>query len=130
MGLLCRSEVKVKVAQSCPTLCDPMDYTVHRIFQARIMGVGSHSLLQDIFPTQGSNPGLWHCRRIFYQLSHKGSQGDAYLPHGKETRFLPKEPLTCHMQALVEARYCLSTVTTEVKQARGFVRRTQPMNDR
>ena len=31
------SEKKVKVAQSCPTLCDPMDYTVHRIFQARIL---------------------------------------------------------------------------------------------
>ena len=33
----------------------------------------SLSLLQGIFPTQGSNPGLWHCRRILYQLSHKGS---------------------------------------------------------
>ena len=36
-------------------------------------GVGSVSLLQGIFPTQGSNPGLPHCRRILYQLSHKGS---------------------------------------------------------
>ena len=36
-------------------------------------GVGSLSLLQGIFPTQGSNPGLPHCRRILYQLSHKGS---------------------------------------------------------
>ena len=36
-------------------------------------GVGSLSLLQGIFPSQGSNPGLSHCRRILYQLSHKGS---------------------------------------------------------
>ena len=36
-------------------------------------GVGSLSLLQGIFPTQGSNPGLPHCRRILYQLSHKES---------------------------------------------------------
>ena len=36
-------------------------------------GVGILSLLQRIFPTQGSSPGLPHCRRIFYQLSHKGS---------------------------------------------------------
>ena len=36
-------------------------------------GVGSLSLLQGIFPTQGSNPDLPHCRRILYQLSHKGS---------------------------------------------------------
>jgi len=36
-------------------------------------GVGSLSLFQGIFPTQGSNPGLLHCRWILYQLSHKGS---------------------------------------------------------
>ena len=36
-------------------------------------GVGSLSLLQGIFPTQGLNPGLPHCRQILYQLSHKGS---------------------------------------------------------
>ena len=35
--------------------------------------VGRLSLLQGIFPTQGSNPGLPHCRRILYQLSHKGN---------------------------------------------------------
>jgi len=37
------------------------------------IGVGSHSLLQGIFPTQGSNPGLLHCRQILYHLSHQGS---------------------------------------------------------
>ena len=42
-------------------------------------GVCSHSLLQGIFPTQGSNPGLPNCRQILYQLSHKGS------PKNKET---------------------------------------------
>ena len=36
-------------------------------------GVGSLSLLQGIFPTQGSNPGLLHCRWILYPLSHRGS---------------------------------------------------------
>ena len=36
-------------------------------------GVGSLSLLQGIFPTQGSNPGLRHCRRILFQLSHRES---------------------------------------------------------
>ena len=36
-------------------------------------GVGSHSLCQGIFPAQGPNPGLPHCTRILYQLSHKGS---------------------------------------------------------
>ena len=41
--------------------------------QARILGVGSLSLLQGIFPTRGSNPDLPLCRRILYQLSHKGN---------------------------------------------------------
>ena len=34
-------------------------------------GMGYHSLLQRIFPTQGSNPGLLHCRQILYHLSHR-----------------------------------------------------------
>ena len=35
--------------------------------------MGSHSLLQRIFPTQRQNPGLLHCRRLLYHLSHQGS---------------------------------------------------------
>ena len=46
--------------------------------------MGSYSLLQGIFPTQGWNPGLPHCRRILYCLSHQGSlwgtQGCVYSP--------------------------------------------------
>ena len=37
-------------------------------------GVGCHALLQGVFPTQGQNPGLPHCRRILHHLSHQGSQ--------------------------------------------------------
>ena len=50
-----------------------MDYTVHGILQARLLEWGSLPLLQGIFPTQGSNPGLPHGRQIVYQLSHQGS---------------------------------------------------------
>ena len=42
-------------------------------FPGQNTGVGCHSLLQGIIPTQGLNPGLPHCRRILYQLSHQGS---------------------------------------------------------
>ena len=52
--------------QSASLLC-PWD------FPGKNTGVGSHSLLQGIFPTQGLNPGLPHCRQILYQLNHKGS---------------------------------------------------------
>ena len=65
--------VKVKVTQLYLTLCNPVDYTVYRILQARILEWVSCSFLQGIFPTQGSSPGLPHCRWIPYQLSHKGS---------------------------------------------------------
>ena len=50
-----------------------MDYTVHGILQARILAWVSHSSLQRIFPTQGLNLDLLHCRQIRYHLSHQGS---------------------------------------------------------
>ena len=62
----------LKVKQR-PTLCHSMDYTVHEILQGQNTGVGSSFLLQGIFPTQGQNPGLLHCRQFLYQLSHQGS---------------------------------------------------------
>ena len=66
------------VAQSGPTLCDPMDCSppgssVHADSPGKDTGVGWHALLQGIFLTQGLNPGLPHCRWILYQLSHQGS---------------------------------------------------------
>ena len=65
------------VAQSCPTLCYPLDYSppgssVHGDFSGKSTGVGCHALLQGVFPTQGSNPGLPHCRWVLYRLSHRG----------------------------------------------------------
>ena len=68
----------LSVAQSCPTRWVPMDYSppgssIHGIFPGKNTGVGSHSLLQGILPTQGSNPGLLHCKQILYHLSPQGS---------------------------------------------------------
>ena len=63
--------VKVKVSQSCLTLCDPMDHPWNSPGQNT--GIGSLSLLQGIFPSQGLNPGLLHCRQILDQLSYQGS---------------------------------------------------------
>ena len=44
-------------------------------FPGKNTGVGCHCLLQEIFPTQKLNPGLWHCRQTLYHLSHQGSWG-------------------------------------------------------
>ena len=68
--------VCVKVAQSCPTLCDPMDYTVLEFSRPAVC-----SLLQGIFPIQGLNRGLLHCRWILYQLSYQGSPSPGVCSH-------------------------------------------------
>ena len=62
------------VTQSCLTLCDPIDdclpgFSVHGDSPGKNTGVGCHALLQRIFPTQGLNPGLPHCKQILYHLS-------------------------------------------------------------
>ena len=66
------SEKKVKVTQLCSTM-QPYGLYSSGSSLGQNSGVGSLSLLQGIFPVQGSNPGLPHCGQILYQLSHQGS---------------------------------------------------------
>jgi len=47
--------------------------SVHEVSPGNNTGMGYHVLLQGIFPTRRSNPGLLHCRQILYHLSHQGS---------------------------------------------------------
>ena len=66
------------VAQLCLTLynpinCSPPGPSVHEDSPGKNTGVGCHALFQGIFPTQGSNPGLPHCRCVLYHLSHQGN---------------------------------------------------------
>ena len=76
----CESNMKVKVlvTQSCPALCDPMDCSppgssVHGILQARILRWVAMPFSRGSFQTQRLDPGLLHCRWIFYRLSYQGS---------------------------------------------------------
>ena len=62
--------------ESCSVISDSL--LPHGIYSSwnspgQNTGVGSHSLLQGIFPTQGSNPSLPHCRQVLYQLSYQES---------------------------------------------------------
>ena len=66
-------KVKVKATQSCATFCNSMDYTVLGILQARILEWVAISFSRGSSPTQGTNPGLLHCRQILYHLSHQGN---------------------------------------------------------
>ena len=109
--------MKVSVAQLCLTLCNPMDCSpsgssVHGILQARILvwfARGSSSgdpLLQGIFPTQGSNSGLLHCKQILNDPSHGGwevkgecwplSQISGGWAEGAEWLNKPPSPETSH----------------------------------
>ena len=79
IGNIPEKEFKIIIAQmisvqSCPTLCDPMDCRIlatpwtSRIlspwnFPGKSTGVGCHFLLQGIFPNEGLNPGVLHCRQ-------------------------------------------------------------------
>ena len=67
---------RVLTTESCSVMSDSL--WLHGLYSpwnslCQNTGVGSLSLLQGVFPTQGSNPGLPHCWQILYQLRHKGS---------------------------------------------------------
>ena len=88
-------KVKVLVTQLCSILCDlsrPSRLLCPWNSPGQNTGVGSHFLLQGIFPTWASNLGLLHCRQILYLLSRQGSPivsnkchkiwGEPKLPEG------------------------------------------------
>ena len=58
-----------------PHGCSPPGSSVYGDSPGKSTGVGCQALLQEIFPTQRSNPGPLHCRQILYCLSHQGSPG-------------------------------------------------------
>ena len=71
------SDDSILVSESCSVVSDSL--WLHGLYSPRNSpgqntGVGSLPLLQGIFPTQGLNSGLLHCRQIIYQLGHKWSQ--------------------------------------------------------
>ena len=107
----------VKVAQSSPTLCDPMDYTVHGVLQARILewvafpfsrdlpelGIepGSPALQADSLPNELSGkPRIWIALMLVSRILHLG------------------ETLTCklHMGVhIISSNCCELTITLNLK---------------
>ena len=73
-NLWSQGEVKVKLAQLCLTLYNPMDYTVHGILQARIPEWVALPFSRG-FSQPGDRTEVSHCGQILYQLSHQGSPG-------------------------------------------------------
>ena len=73
-------KVRVLVVKSCPTLANPgtiaFQAPLSWDFLGKNTGVGCHSFLQGIFPTQELNLGFLHCRQILYRLNHQESPYD------------------------------------------------------
>ena len=84
----------MKVIQSCPILYDPMDYTVHEFLQALIMLWLAIPFSRGSSQPRESNPGLPHCRRTLYQLSHQGSPFNLQTHEGSIWGCLSPGPLT------------------------------------
>ena len=85
MGLCTRLRMDLECGK-CSVVSDSLQpHELHSPWNApgKNTGVGSLSLLQGLFPTQGSNPNLLHCRWILYQLSYQGKLC-------KEPTFIPK----------------------------------------
>ena len=83
----------VLVAQSCPQSLQPHGLGPTKLLcpwnsPGKNTGVGCHFLLQGIFLTQGSNPGLPCCRQILYHLSHQGNP-NGILPSHKKNGIMP-----------------------------------------
>ena len=85
------------------------DYIVRGILWPQNTGVGSHSLLQGIFPTLGSNPDLWHCRWTLYLLNHQGSP--ACCPRNSQESSLA--PLSKNISSSVLSLLYGLTLTSE-----------------
>ena len=93
------------VAQLYPTLCNPIDCSppsssVHWDFPGKNTGMDCHFLLQGIFPTEGSNLGLLHCRQILYCLSHQG------VTFPSDAMLKPKQPLWPIQQISLCVSHC------------------------
>ena len=59
----------------------PPGFSVHGILQARMFKQAAISFSRGVFPTQGSNLGLLHCRLILYHLNHQGRLREAFQSH-------------------------------------------------
>ena len=94
----------VLVVHLCLTLCGPSMLLCPWNSPGKNTGVGSHSLLQGIFLTQGSNQGLLYCRQILYHLGHQGSPFLTFMipPNCTNGDYALKEKLSPVMIPLVE----------------------------
>ena len=94
--------------------CSPPGSSIHGDSPGKNTGVGCHALLYGIFLTQGSNPGLQHCKQILYHLSHQGSPSVLLgRPYFKPTveRAFSREGINREQKGVCEARSWILDLT-------------------
>ena len=90
-----RSLSEVKGAQSCPTLCDPVDYTVHGILQARILEWVAFPFSRGSSQPRDQTQVFSIAEGGFYQLRHKGNkQKRDQANQGTKKKKIQKKTLT------------------------------------
>ena len=122
--------MKAKVAQSRLTLCDPMDCSPWNS-SGQNTRVGSRSLLQGIFPTQGSDPGLQHCRQILYQLSHQGMVPKLQCYFSSVAQSCPAlcDPMDCSSTSGFHVHHQrLELAETHVRQVSDAIQPSHPLS--
>ena len=111
-----------QVNQSCLTLCDPMGYSppdscIHGIVQARILEWLAISFSRGSSETQGSNPGLPHCKQTLYHQSHPGlpfSTSKRPPSYGYDFPWLTHHPTFCAIFPLITGETYLRRMATTV----------------
>ena len=114
----------VKVAQSCPTLCDPRGLYSPWNSSGQNTGVDSLSLLQEIFPTQVLKPVLLYCRQILYQLGHQGSPQFSLKEVANDNRFFLFVCLFTFKQVTLQSNICRTPIALQNSRALRKVKAT------
>ena len=129
------------VAKSCPTLCRLIDWRLpvncSWDFPVKNTGVGCHFLLQGIFPTQGLNSHLLHCRRILYHwatrkaqiLKHCSISSYRYICCYSVAQSCPTlcDPMNCSMPGFPVLHYFQVFARNHVHWVRGATQPSHPL---
>ena len=91
-------------------------------------GVGTHSLLWGIFPTQGSNPGLPHCTQTLYQLSHQGSFSSVQFSSVTQSCPTLCDPKNCSIPGLPVHHQLPEFTQTHVHRVNDAIQPSHPLS--
>ena len=117
-----------------PTLCNSMSRSppgslVHADSPSKNTRVGCHALFQEIFPTQGRNPGLLHCGQMLYRLRHQGIPLFLFQFSSVTQSCLTLcDPMNCSMPGLSVHHQVPEFTQTHVHQVHDAIQPSHPLS--